>query len=737
MKVFQVFAALLIPLLSIGQNCQLTPTPISFNYGSVGPIIPSMSGPIKITQGGTYCGKWSSNSQAVPVIQIETDECVIIENSVLYGVGTIIVVSVADANLTIRNCYVFGMDPENPTYQDHIGWPHDGSITPSLGNFLWMEQTPDKVSIENNYIERTIGINIHGGQPEGPIEEGLPPEIMISKNIFKNIDGRVVKSDGSGLRQIHFGGRYAFAINLINIPEPIIAEISKNQIINRANESGVEDNINLYNVYGFPDNYIKIRDNFIWGAYPFGRFNAPPNESDAFSTKGYSGGGINAADGPNVPYDRCNPLNTMDMRYVEVYDNVVVGTSNYGISATTGRDISIHDNTILASGEAPSDPNDPTVFTDIEAQNSPPNQRIYQSRGIRVMPYQDVGWIAEKTRFVHFWEGGEPSVWKGGRQWKEGLINQNLVVKNNSVWWRYRDFDPFGPGSNSESGYWDGPPNNVAGFRWADPWMWSADSQGSYLSLSIPCAAVHLHKGFPPSPSKTNIDTADTRWYKTWWVSPNNTFLSDPITYQDEKDAFEAWKEKLISNGEAIGPNNVIEISSIPLGTPPFNLDQIVDRIEITFSGTISSPSPLDIAATRSVEVFGSSSGTIIKPNITLKIDYKTMDASGIQQYNSFCGSSGNRIAEEVFPPEDVMEGSMEPQFSEIRVHPNPSNSGLIHFEANNKISNWQVYSLHGALIKQNQNFLMNSGQVKLAPGMYIMKFSVRGEVISTKIIVN
>ena len=101
------------------------------------------SGPIVITSGGTYSGKWQSNNPDVAAVTIRTTAPVIIENSNLQGKGNLIETAVADVDLTVRNSRGYGLNP--------------GVAGRVPGRFL-DGQSFDNIRIEHNYIEGTSGI---------------------------------------------------------------------------------------------------------------------------------------------------------------------------------------------------------------------------------------------------------------------------------------------------------------------------------------------------------------------------------------------------------------------------------------------------------------------------------------------------------------------------------------------------------------------------------------------------
>ena len=59
------------------------------------------SGPIVITEGGTYSGNWQSTDAKTPAVTVATTAPVIIENAHIRSVGSLIKTTVAGTNLTV------------------------------------------------------------------------------------------------------------------------------------------------------------------------------------------------------------------------------------------------------------------------------------------------------------------------------------------------------------------------------------------------------------------------------------------------------------------------------------------------------------------------------------------------------------------------------------------------------------------------------------------------------------
>ncbi|WP_157451572.1 hypothetical protein [Deinococcus aquatilis] len=289
-------------------NYQLTPPPQTYDVLSDESV--SYNGPLIIRQGGSYSGNWESQNPKVPVIDIRTNEPVIIENSNLRGRGNLI--SGFGSRVTIRNVNGYGLNPNVA-----------GQI---VGKFANLEEFKN-IIIENNYIEGTSGIYIREYRGDPRKYEG----VRILRNYILNTDGR--RSDGEGgftdKRKIT---QTIFFNHVQRIPQ---AEIAWNQIINEPGKSLTEENINMYVSSGIPESPILIHNNYIQGAY-----NAQP-----WRDKDYSGGGILLGDGVTK--------NPSEAGHIRVYNNQVVNASNHSLSITGGIDNQIYNNRVVFSGRLP------------------------------------------------------------------------------------------------------------------------------------------------------------------------------------------------------------------------------------------------------------------------------------------------------------------------------------------------------------------------------------------------
>ena len=287
------------------------------------------SGPLVITRGGVYTGKWESLDPAVPAVTVRTAEPVVIENAVVRGRGVLIATGADHADVTVRNSSGYALNP------------NVSGLTP--GRFFEAFRF-DNVLLENNYLEGTGGIKLleYGG------DFTTANTVRVIGNSALNIDGRISDGNGGfldfdertrlsdGLTQQGYKIRQFVQLDKVaGVPG---VEIAWNQVVNEPGRSRVEDNINIYKSAGTAASPIRIHDNYIQGAYTAKPWQASYSDGTWEYDWGYAGGGILLGDGET------------GVAYVEAYANQVVSTTNYGIAIAAGHDSVFHDNRVVSSG---------------------------------------------------------------------------------------------------------------------------------------------------------------------------------------------------------------------------------------------------------------------------------------------------------------------------------------------------------------------------------------------------
>ena len=277
------------------------------------------SGPLVITQGGTYTGNYRSNTSGVPAITIQTSQPVILENCIIASAGDLIDGKPAQADLTIRNCKGYGLTPSADNTR--------------RGYFVAVNGARN-LRVENNYFEQCMGINVHTW-----VGNGTPSQTLtIRYNKVKNIDSRYRNS----------GNTYTNFVGMDKVANLANQEIAWNEVINEPNNSLVEDNINFYDSGGTAQSAVKVHDNYIQGAYPF-----PATAPDFFGT----GMIIDGTD-----------INTQG--YVEVYNNQIVSACNSAMNIAAGHDIYYHNNRLVTAAVLPDGTRLPSAYAGIAIFNS-------------------------------------------------------------------------------------------------------------------------------------------------------------------------------------------------------------------------------------------------------------------------------------------------------------------------------------------------------------------------------
>jgi hypothetical protein len=272
------------------------------------------SGPIVISEGGTYSGNWQSTDARTPAVTVTTTAPVVIENAHIRSVGSLIKTTIAGSNLTVRNS---------------LGVAANAAVKGQPNGVFLEVSSPTKLDVENNYIENARGgVMVHGYSGNRDGEQ----TIVIRSNRARNLNGLL--SDGNGGYLPGEGANRSAArfIQLDSVQSVPGIDVGWNEVINYPGRSLVEDNIDVYRSGGTPNRPLEIHDTYIQGAYPY-----------RAAQDAYTGGGIktDAKAGDNaqeVP------------AFNNIHDNQVVGTVNYGIEFTAGHDNVAANNRVVSSG---------------------------------------------------------------------------------------------------------------------------------------------------------------------------------------------------------------------------------------------------------------------------------------------------------------------------------------------------------------------------------------------------
>ena len=263
--------------------------------------------PITIKSGGRYSGRWESLDPTVPAVTIETDEQVTIEDSVVTGPGNLIVATGGKngLHLLIQNVIGIGVDPSIPDKA------RGSFLTASAGN-----------SIDVNHCSmQGVSFGVF-------LQDSTPTYLNISNNIATDMDDRA--SDGNGGSLLYRPSLGHF-VQIGRVKAISTATIAWNEVINTPGKASVEDIINIYNSSGSSAaTPLQIHDNYLQGAFSAGNSN-------------YTGGGIITDSGSNDPQQADS--------FVDIYNNQVVQTANYGITIASGHDIKVRNNRVVSCGK--------------------------------------------------------------------------------------------------------------------------------------------------------------------------------------------------------------------------------------------------------------------------------------------------------------------------------------------------------------------------------------------------
>jgi hypothetical protein len=290
---------------------QTATAPVSSSIGNI-----QWSGPLTITQGGTYSGNWKSTNPQTPAVSIVTTEPVLIQNSYLTGPNDLISDPVHGNNVTVKNVIGIGVNP------NVVGQP----------NGIFVDaQNPSLLDVENCYFENVefgVWVRGYGGNYDGT------QTITVVNNRGRNIVG--TESDGNGgSLPGETNWAWAHAIQLGTMPSVPGITIAWNEIINYPYQSLVNENISMYDAGGTSSSPAQLHDNYVQGAYPYN----PVTDS-------YNGGGITTDGSGSDTVQSAAAFNN-------IYNNQVVGTVNMGIEIGSGHDNAAYNNRVVSSGLLP------------------------------------------------------------------------------------------------------------------------------------------------------------------------------------------------------------------------------------------------------------------------------------------------------------------------------------------------------------------------------------------------
>ncbi len=288
---------------------QQASVPALSNIGEI-----NWSGPIVITEAGTYSGNWQSTDSRTPAVTVATTAPVVIENAHISSVAGLIKTSVAGADVTVRNSVALAVN----------------SAVKGQANGVFLDaSSPARLDIENNYVENAGGgVLVHGysGNRDGQ------QTVVIRANRARNLNGLLSDGNGAYLPGVGSNRSVSNFIELDKVQAVPGIDVGWNEVINYPGRSLVADNIAVKSSSGTPNQPLEIHDSYIQGAYPYTAAQAD-----------YDGGGIKTEGSPNDNAQQAPAFNS-------IHDNQVVGTANYGIEFTAGHDNIATKNRVISSG---------------------------------------------------------------------------------------------------------------------------------------------------------------------------------------------------------------------------------------------------------------------------------------------------------------------------------------------------------------------------------------------------
>jgi hypothetical protein len=346
--------------ITAGYQGQTASTTISSSMGNI-----QWSGPLTITQGGTYSGNWKSTNPSTPAVTVATTAPVVIQNSYVTGPSDLIADPYYGNNLTVKNVVGLGVNP---------------NVSGQSNGLFVNAQNPILLDVENCYFENVLfGVYVRG---YGGNRDGIQT-ITILNNRGRNILG--LESNGkNGYLPGETNWQWAHAIQLSEMASVPGIRIAWNEIINYPYQSLVNENVNMYDASGTSSSPVEFHDNYIQGAYAYN----PPVDS-------YNGGGF-VTDGSG------SDTVATASAYNNVYNNQVVGTVNMGIEFSTGHDNVAWNNTVIASGLLPNGTKIPSQNVGLvidDVYGNIPNGSMYNND----MYGNTVGWMCWAARCA--WDG--------------------------------------------------------------------------------------------------------------------------------------------------------------------------------------------------------------------------------------------------------------------------------------------------------------------------------------------
>jgi Chitobiase/beta-hexosaminidase C-terminal domain/Bacterial Ig-like domain (group 2) len=279
---------------------------------SVGQV--DWSAPIVINQGGTYSGNWQSTDGKTAAVTITTTDPVILQDAHLSSNSNLIKVTVAAANVTVRNS---------------VGVAVSATAKGQPNGVFLDANAPARLDVENNYMENVRdGVLVTGYKGSRSDRETL----VIRGNRARNLNGMLSNGAGGYLPGEGTNRALSRFIEIDNVQSVPGVDVGWNEVVNYPTHSLVSDVISVYRSSGTPNAPLEVHDSYIQGAYAY-----KPGQDT------YSGGGIKTEGAADDTAANASA-------FTSIHDNQVVGTSTYGIEFHAGHDNVAANNRVISSG---------------------------------------------------------------------------------------------------------------------------------------------------------------------------------------------------------------------------------------------------------------------------------------------------------------------------------------------------------------------------------------------------
>jgi hypothetical protein len=281
------------------------------------------TGPIVITQGGTYTGNWQSLNPNTPAVSIQTTAPVTLLNCRIKSMGDGIQSTYVGAQLTVHGCRGLGLDPK--------------IYGKERGDFLRVWQAAN-VTVEHNHITRfAFGVYSWGNMK--------PSSFVFQYNNVIDLQG--ADSDGEGgvltdAAHMQFGqdnGNHAVIMD--SMQNMTYAEIAWNSFTVSSPAYSLGDIVNIYRSSGTAGTPIEVHDNFFYGGYA-----ARPSEVAACCAANAVTSEAITADGSG------SDTASTTVAFTHIFNNYVANNGGaQGVGINAGHDNQLIGNHIISTGQ--------------------------------------------------------------------------------------------------------------------------------------------------------------------------------------------------------------------------------------------------------------------------------------------------------------------------------------------------------------------------------------------------